>query len=144
MPALHRFVSDKTPEAFLASQDAYRSVCHGWAVWGRQCFELLRSSDIDMDDLAFTNALPWRTASQAAFGKSIARRAAALYVSPVVAELQPRIIVAVGKRAAEMLELAGLMSPSVVVWNRAQALTPPVMEERKEAASKLLNLLQAS
>ena len=143
MPALHKFAAERTPQSFEAAQIAYRSVCEGWAVWGRQCYELLRAGDVDMDEVAFTNALPWRTASQSAFGKSIARRAAELYARPVVDELQPRIIVAVGKKAADILEYAGLMSPSVVVWSRAQALQPHVVAEREAATRKFTNLLRA-
>jgi len=143
MPALERFVVEKTPESFSAAQVAYRSVCEGWAVWGRQCYELLRAGGIGMEDVAFTNALPWRTASQSAFGKSIARRAASLYTRPVVNELQPKIIVAVGKKSADILEYAGLMSPSVVVWNRAQALQPQVVAEREAATAQFTKLLEA-
>jgi hypothetical protein len=143
MPALHKFATEKTPQTFHAAQIAYRSVCEGWAVWGRQCDEFLRAAGVGMDEVAFTNALPWRTASQSAFRKPIARRAADLYVRPVVTELQPRIIVAVGKRSADMLEYAGLMSPSVVVWNRAQALQPHVVAEREAATRKFITLLLA-
>lgn len=141
MPALHRFATERTPLCFHLAQQAYLSVCEGWAVWGRQCYELLRAGGLSMEDVAFTNALPWRTASKAAFGKPIAQRAAELYAQPVVLELQPKIIVAVGKRAAEILEYAGLMSPSVIVWNRAQALTLQVAAEREAAATRFSQLL---
>ena len=94
-----------------------------------------------MEDIAFTNALPWRTASKAAFGKPTARRAAELYTQSVILELQPKIIVAMGKRAAEMLDYAGLMSPFVVVWNRAQARSQQVAAEREAAAAKFGQLL---
>ena len=96
-----------------------------------------------MEDIAFTNGLPWRTASQSAFSKGIARKAAQLYVAPIVRELQPKVIVAVGKKAAEMLEYAGLLSESVVVWNRAQALRPSVIAEREAAAKKFAVLIGA-
>jgi hypothetical protein len=141
MPALRRFVTQKTPASFVAAQQAYRSVCEGWAVWGRQCYELLRSSGLDMEDVAFTNALPWRTASQSAFAKHVAKKAAEHYTGPVVRELQPRIIVAVGKKAAQILEYAGLPSASVVTWNRAQALTQSVLAEREAATRQLVELL---
>ena len=144
MPALHRFAVERTPESFVAAQQAYRSVCEGWAVWGRQCYELLRAGGIGMDEVAFTNALPWRTASQSAFGKAIARRAGELYARPIVDELEPKIIVAVGKKAADILEYAGRMSPAVVVWNRAQALQPHVVAEREAATAKFTSLLRAN
>lgn len=142
MPALFRFATERTPESFEAAQAAYRSVCEGWAVWGRQCQELLDAGGVDTDEIAFTNALPWRTKSQSRFAKAVARQAAELYAKSITQELEPRIIIAVGKRAAEILEYANLMSPAVVVWNRAQALTPQVAAERKLAAEKFAGLLR--
>ena len=143
MPALLEFVMQRTPASFHAAQQAYREVCQGWAVWGRQCDELLSAGGLGMEDIAFTNGLPWRTASQSAFSKGIARKAAQLYVAPIVRELQPKVIVAVGKKAAKMLEYAGLLSESVVVWNRAQALRPSVTAEREAAAKKFSVLIGA-
>jgi hypothetical protein len=58
MPALSAFVANPIPKTFLVAQRAYREVCQGWAVWGRQCNELLREAGLDMEDIAFTNALP--------------------------------------------------------------------------------------
>jgi hypothetical protein len=143
MPALLHFVTQRTPESFQAAQQAYRKVCQGWAVWGRQCDELLSAGGLGMEDIAFTNGLPWRTASQAAFSKAVSRKAAQLYVDPFVRQLQPNVIVAVGKRAAEMLEHAGHLSEAVVVWNRARALRPSVVADREAAAKKFSVLLSA-
>lgn len=142
MPPLNEFVAKRSPESFIAAQRAYRQVCQGWAVWGRQCDALLTAGGLNMEDIAFTNALPWRTASKSAFSESIARKAAQLYAGPIVHELNPAIIVAVGKKAAKILEYAGLLSESVVVWNRAQALRPEVVAEREAAAEKFSALLR--
>lgn len=142
IPALQEFVEKRTPETFLAAQCAYRRVCQGWAIWGRQCDELLRAGGLEMEDVAFTNALPWRTASQSAFSPAIARRAGLNYAGPVVRELKPRLIVAVGKKAATILAYAGMLSDAVVVWNRAQAMQPSVIAERKAAAEKFARLLR--
>src|ERR1039457_3553506 len=57
MPALSAFVANPIPETFIAAQHAYREVCQGWAVWGRQCNELLHAAGLGMEDIAFTNAL---------------------------------------------------------------------------------------
>lgn len=141
MPALRDFIAKRTPESFVSAQKAYRSVCEGWAVWGRQCNELLAAGDIGMEEVAFTNALPWRTATGSGFSKGIARAAARLYVGPVVKELAPRIVIAVGKKSGEMLDYAGYLTESVVVWNRAQALRPQVIADRQAAAAKFAKLL---
>lgn len=141
LPALASFVGNPTPDAFVVAQRAYKQVCQGWAVWGRQCDILLRDCGLGLEDIAFTNALPWRTASQSAFSRSIACKTAQLYAGPVVRELEPSIIIAVGKKAAEVLGYAGLMSESVVVWNRAQALRPTVIAEREAAVQQFKSLL---
>ena len=89
------------------------------------------------------DGLPWRTASQSAFSEAVSRKAAQLYVDPFVRQLQPKVIVAVGKKAAEMLEYAGHLSEAVVVWNRARALRPSVVADREAAAKKFSVLLSA-
>ena len=144
MPALATFVTEQTPEAFAEAQRAYKSVCQGWAVWGRQCNELLVAAGLGPEDVAFSNALPWRTNSKSAFSPFVAAQAAALYVQPVVDELAPRIIVALGKKAGQMLTIAQRMTDTVVVWNRAQALQPSVIAEREFAARKFAKLVEAS
>jgi hypothetical protein len=56
----------------------------------------------------------------------------------LIEELEPRVIVALGKRAAEILELSGLGLPNLIVWNRAQAATSAVKQERAQAAAHIL------
>lgn len=141
LPALELFARLRTAESFASAQKAYRSVCEGWAIWGRQCYELLTAAGLDLEDVAFTNALPWRTRSKSAFSARAAAAAAEIYVQPVVEELGPKIIVAVGKRADEILASSGHMSERVVVWNREQALRPSVIADRENAARKFAQLV---
>lgn len=144
MPALHRFSEIRSPESFLEAQSAYKCVCQSWAVWGRHCDELLTNAGLSIDQIAYSNCLPWRTASESAFGRSTEKQAARLYAIPLVEELEPRIIIAVGKKAATILGHATITMPSTVVWNRAQALTKSVDEERRDATAKFCVLLEAS
>jgi hypothetical protein len=144
MPALHRFSEIQSPQSFLEAQSAYKRVCQSWAVWGRHCAELLTKAGLSIDQIAYSNCLPWRTASESAFGSFTAERAATLYAIPLVEELQPRIIIAVGKKAATILDYATIAMPSTVVWNRAQALTRSVDEERRDATAQFCALIEAS
>jgi hypothetical protein len=58
------------------------------------------------DEIAYSNCLPWRTASESGFEDCVARSAVELYVQPLIEELKPAAIVAMGKRAASILALA--------------------------------------
>jgi hypothetical protein len=141
MPKLRAFTRTPGPLAFVATQSTYRSVCEKWPVWGRHCSVLLTQLGLSIDQIAYSNCLPWRTESQSMFANSVAERAATLYVTPLLQELQPSVVVAVGKRAAEIIKLTRMALPPVVTWNRAQALTVAVAREREEAAAELKRLL---
>ena len=111
---------------------------------GHECSELLQSVGLSIDEVAFTNVLPWRTASTGQYHKTVSRKTAFLYVEPYLEELQPQLIVAVGKKANEALDFLGRLPAEVVVWNRARAATPAVIAERKEASKRLIELLQGA
>ena len=144
MPALYSFAGHPSPETFRKAQSAYRAVCQSWPVWGQQCSALLSSVGLSSDQIAYSNCLPWRTASQSAFVDYVAERAAALYAIPLIEELKPTIIVAVGKKAAAILGYSKVTLPPVVTWNRARALKASVVREREEATAQLRALLAAS
>jgi hypothetical protein len=136
--ALRRFVADRTVESFLEAQRAYRQVCRSWPVWKRHCAAVIGAGKLSLDDIAYSNCLPWRTASEAAFADSVAERAARLYAYPLIDELQPRIVVALGKKAARILSLGDRTMTELVVWNRAQAATRAVLEEREATGALIL------
>lgn len=144
MPALHRFFELRSSQAFLDAQNAYKGVCQSWAVWGQHCAELLVNNHLSIEQIAYSNCLPWRTESQSAFDDSIAERAAELYAVPLIEELKPKIIVAVGKKAAKILGYAVIAMPPTVVWNRARSLTESVDKERRAAAAHFRELLEAN
>lgn len=142
MPTLEAFAANPTPETFQRTQNAYREVCEQWRMWGHECSELLQAVGLSIDEVGFTNVLPWRTASTSQFHKSVSRKTASLYVGPYLEELQPRLIVAVGKKANEALEFLSRPMAEVVVWNRARAPTAQVVAEREAASMRLVELLQ--
>ena len=136
--AFHEKPSETTWQHATA---AYLRVCETWPVWGRHCADLLRSVGMTTSDIAYSNCLPWRTASKSSFADDIAERTAANYVRPLLQELAPRIVVAVGKRAAAIIGLADTGVPILITWNRAQALTSGVAAERRAAKDELQSAL---
>jgi hypothetical protein len=137
MPALKAFAASPTDRAFSVAQSAYLQVCESWPVWDRHCLAILVALGLSANDIAYSNALPWRTASKSAFGPFTSERAATLYAGPLVQELSPRVVVAVGKKAEAILHLARVELPRVIVWNRAQALTQTVAAARAAAVAEL-------
>jgi hypothetical protein len=141
MPPLHKFVVDHSVNSFLEAQRAYQVVCESWPMWKRHCSEVIGAGRLRMDEIAFTNCLPWRTASESKFSDQIAKKAAKLYAYPVIEELKPKVVIAMGKCAAKILSLGGQDVPDLIVWNRAQAATQAVLRERAETAARILNVV---
>lgn len=137
LPALSLFLESRTEASFTAAQEAYRSVCEGWPIWKRHCSEVIGAGGLSLDQIAYSNCLPWRTGSQSNFADAVAENAARLYVKPMIDDLRPSVVVALGKGAARVLALGGLLTNEVIVWNRAQAPTKPVLQERTAAAHRL-------
>jgi hypothetical protein len=141
MPALQRFVQYGSAASFLASQHAYQKVCESWPMWRRHCSEVIGAGLLSMSEVSYSNCLPWRTASESGFTEAVAERAAKLYAYPLIDELEPQVVIAMGKRAAGILALGGRSFTNLVVWNRAQAATLPVLKERAAAAANILRVL---
>ena len=142
MPAILRFAQSPTEENFAAAARAYMRECQRWPVWRNHCAEVIGAGKLSLDEIAYSNCLPWRTASQSGFSDDTARKAAELYVRPLVEELNPRVIVAMGKqRVAPILHMTGLLLPPVIIWNRSQAPTEAARRERANAAARILELV---
>ncbi len=141
MPALHRFAADLSAVSFVEAQNAYKSVCQSWSVWQRHCSEVIGAGKLSLEDIAYSNALPWRTASESNFDDAVGEKAAKNYAYPLIEEHQPRVIVAMGKKAAKILGLGGKSFPTLIVWNRAQVATPSVEQERGAAAKKIFHII---
>ncbi len=140
IPALAEFCAAPSPESFSRASAAYMQDCVRWPVWTRHCAEVLGSGGLAFDQIAYSNCLPWRTESQSGFDDATARKTATLYVRPLLDELTPRVVVAMGKRAAAILAMAGPIAGTLIVWNRSQAATPAVRRERAETAARIMSL----
>jgi len=142
-PALISFTENPSQKHFAEAQQAYKAACVTWPVWRRHCSEFIGAGKLELEEVAYSNCLPWRTESKSGFAPSVAEKAAKLYAYPLIEELQPKLIIALGKRAEEILLLAGQKLPArLITWNRAQAATPAVLKERAKAAAEILDALR--
>jgi hypothetical protein len=143
MPAILRFAQNPSEQNFTDAMRAYMSECQKWPVWKRHCAEVIGAGKISFEQIAYSNCLPWRTASESKFSEFVAKKTAELYVRPLIEELKPSLIVAMGKkRVAPILEMTGLSLPKLIIWNRSQALTEPVRWERANAAKEILEFVR--
>jgi hypothetical protein len=141
MPILIEFAQDPSSANFIAAQSAYQAECATWHIWRRHCAEITGAGKLSLDDIAYSNSLPWRTGNESNFDASVAQRAATLYAHPLIAELQASVIICLGKRAAEIVQIGNPKIPHVIVWNRAQAATTRVLSDRKRAADEVFAIL---
>jgi len=141
MPALIRFAENPTIEAFIAAQIAYQSERENWHIWKRHCKEVIGAGRLSLDEIAYSNCLPWRSESKSAFSDAVAQKAAVLYAYPLIEELRPSLIIAMGKRVTQILHLVEGELPPVITWNRAQAATVAVLQDRAAAAGNIFAML---
>ena len=141
MPALHRFAVDLSVASFMEAQSGYKSVCQTWWVWQRHCSQVIGAGKLTFEDVAYSNALPWRTHSESNFDDAVGKAAATSYAYPLIEELQPAVIVAMGKKAARILGLGGRSFPNLIIWNRAQVATPSVLQQRAAAAKQVFAMI---
>jgi hypothetical protein len=73
MPILVRFAQDPSPEHFLQAQRAYEAECKTWPIWRRHCAEITGAGKLALDEIAYSNCLPWRTDSQSKFDDHVVR-----------------------------------------------------------------------
>lgn len=141
MPPLADFARTRTVEAFKAAQNAYRQVCQAWPMWRRHCSEVIGAGLLTLDDNAYSTCLPWRTASEASFDGNVSRQAAVLYAYPLIDELKPMVVIAMGKKSATILSLGGRRIANLVTWNRAQAATAAAIADRASTAKRIFEIL---
>jgi uracil-DNA glycosylase len=100
---------------------------------------VIGAGKLSFEEIAYSNCLPWRTGSKSNFADEVADNALKFYALPLIQELTPRVIVAMGKRAAAILETADREIPEVITWTRAQAATESVKRERVDSAARILS-----
>jgi hypothetical protein len=142
MPVLARFAQDPTERNFTDAGTAYKNECPNWRFW-THCAEVIRAGNLTFEEIAYSNCLPWRTASGSGFSREVARNAAERYVRPLIEELKPSLIVAMGKmKVAPILRMTGVTLPRLIIWNCARAPTSTVRQERADAVDEILRFLR--
>jgi hypothetical protein len=141
MPLHRRFAADPSARNFEAATAAYKTACQRWHVWTHHCAAIIGAGKLSLEEIAYSNCLPWRTASKSEFSGSAARKAIELYVLPLINELRPKVVIALGKRASRILESFPAKLPHVITWNRAYAATAAVKKERAVSAASVFKAL---
>ena len=138
MPAMYAFAREPTEQNFVAASRAYQT---GFETWGPRllrCTELFGPGKLTASDVAYATCLPWRTGSKPPFTDNVMQKAATLFLRPLIEDLAPAIIVAMGKAdVPKFLQMTGLLMPPVIPWNRSQAATSAALDERKAAAARI-------
>lgn len=142
MPLLKKFVEEPTPDNFRQAQQAYQKVCVDWVFWKNSVGKILKDSGLHLNEIAYSNCLPWRTKEPATFDDEVAENAALFFAYPLIQELEPYLVVAVGKKAADILRNNGRPISNLVEWNLAQQATSAVKEKRQKAIQEITQLLQ--
>jgi hypothetical protein len=138
MPALYNFFERRDELSFVEAMTAYKAVCETWHIW-RHCRPWMTAANLNLEDIAYTNLLPYRIRSGANYSDLIALKALDEYLVPLIKELKPKIVVALGKRRPfEELLTKKSSGMSIFAWNRAQASTEAVIKERSDTAREIL------
>ena len=141
MPLLAAFAAEPSVANFMRAQEAQKIASQTWPVWRRHCAPIFGAGGLSFEQIAYSNCLPWRTGSESNFDDEVASRSACLYALPLIEELAPTVVIALGKRVASILRLGGRPVEPLIVWNRSQAATPPVLQERQAAAERIFRLV---
>lgn len=143
LPSLAAFAKAPTPLNFVEACDHYVQECRQWQIWKRHCARILEAGRMEYDEIAFMNCLPWRTASESNFSDYISEKTSQLYISPLLEELKPKLIIAMGKsRVPDIIVKSGADKHQIMVWNRSQAPTPAAIIERDTILKRLRVLSQ--
>lgn len=90
MPAILRFAQNPTESTYAQATLAYMNECRSWPVWKHHCAEVIGAGKLSFDKIAYSNSLPWRTASKSSFSDRVAKKTAERYVRPLIEELYQR------------------------------------------------------
>src|SRR5690606_31597231 len=103
MPHITEFAMEPTPERFKAASQAYACECTAWPIWTTHCGIVLEAGNLDPSEIAYANCLPWRTRKEGKLPSKVMKCSAENYVRPLLRELDPRIVVAMGVKARDIL-----------------------------------------
>jgi hypothetical protein len=122
MPILHHFLANPSEGTFAAAMNAQMKAFPCWLA-SKEIGPILRDECVKEIEISYANASPYRAdgggARDAFPNKSRGRLAAANWVSPLLSALKPRLIIAHGQKAADVLENCDLQTKPLV-YNRSR------------------------
>jgi hypothetical protein len=140
MPHLYAFSEKPSYNTYYTAMAAQNSAFFTWNGIG-ELLSQLGAADVQADQLAYINALPYRSA-RSAFPKADRKLAAATHwVRPLLDALHPGVIVAFGVATQGVIELArrGSAHPRPITYNRVR-----IAEQRKESNANFVIRLRES
>ncbi len=105
-PLLHDFKNSAPHQvmaAFESVNRAFPPIVRGWNLW-RILQPVLEALGCELEDVAYLNAVPYRTKRDKTPAVDVIRTAWNMATGPTIELLEPSIIVAVGKKAGFVLE----------------------------------------
>ncbi|HWA68415.1 MAG TPA: hypothetical protein VG821_01110 [Rhizomicrobium sp.] len=107
MPALHDFVSDSNRGAYAAAMQAQMIAFPNWLA-SKEIGPILKDEGVNLAEIAYANANPYRVegnSSNHVFPNKTRERIAAMnWVLPLALALSPRLIIAHGQKAADVIK----------------------------------------
>lgn len=104
-------------ETFETLTTVYIDAIQDWPMW-RIINPCLDAIQCNLDDIAFLNIVPYRTKDNKAPGKSAVSRSHTMVFQPQVSAIRPSQILALGKKAGEILREISLSGVEVVSVRR--------------------------
>ena len=113
MPALYALKNTPSEENYQNAMDAQLEGSSDWEATS-EINQKLTEAGVDITEIAYTNALPYRAENPLSNSAAI-QRAVKFWVSPLVAALKPSVFVAFGKgRPTAVLKCARILAHPVV------------------------------
>ena len=122
--------------ALMALSDAWIGIQTTHNIY-RLIHAIMNALNSAADDMAFLNVLPFRTRNDAAAGSAVLRRAWATATSHQVTALQPKRIIALGRKAYDALTAVGATNQYEVIYLK-RAIGDSYITPQAQAAISLL------
>jgi hypothetical protein len=120
MPALYAFVSNPEEVTYAAAMQAQMDAFPNWLA-SKEIGPILENEGVARNEIAYANASPYRAgkgdAKDAFPSKARERLAAIGWVLPLLTALTPKIIIAHGKKAADVIQHCDFQA-KILVYNR--------------------------
>jgi hypothetical protein len=117
IPRLQAFAEAPSVDSYAAACEAHRQECTDWSIWKKHCGKFVRPGKLAIDEIAFTNCVPWRARNKWEVPLDVIDASAKSYVSLYLEELDPILIVAFGRFVPKVLDRMARRPWGVIHWN---------------------------